>query len=101
MTQEECDALKHGDEIMLVDNIKELAGTEYHITVEECQVYSEGAIYLVEKNNEEKWATENDSWISVQLTNNGDAGHGWPRERWQLANYEPIDMYDLFGMKKD
>ena len=101
MTQEECDALKHGDEIMLVDNIKEVAGNEYSYTVSKSGPYSESAIYLVEKNFEEGWANEDDSWISVQLTNNGDAGHGWPRERWQLANYEPIDMYDLFGMKKD
>ena len=101
MTQEECDALKHGDEIMLVDNIKEVAGSEYSHAVNKSGPYSEGAIYLVEKNNEGKWATENDSWISVQSTNNGDAGHGWPRERWQLANYEPINIYDLFGMEKD
>ena len=100
MTQDEYDALEHGDEIMLVNEIKKVAGLEYVNTVSNNGPYSEGTIYLVEKNNEEEWANNDKSWISVQLNDNGDAGHGWPRERWQLANEEPIDIYELFKMEK-
>ncbi len=90
----EYEAFKPGDEVMLVDNIEEMAGPEWE-TLGAC-IFEKGEIYTVVNQTD----SGNKAWVSIEFTSNGDTGHGWPRERWQFANTETIDIYELFKMEK-
>ena len=101
MTSEEYRDLQHGDEIMLVDDIEEVAGYEWDHLVS--GTYTKDTIYLVDKNETNNRPVD-DGWVAIQKTDSGKVGHGWPYVRWQLVNSISSqnninDMYKLFGME--
>ena len=83
-----------GDKVMLVDNIEEIAGTDWETLTK--GIFEKNEIYTVKEQNEQG----NRPWVSIEETSGGETGHGWPRERWQFANIKSIDIYDLFKMEK-
>ncbi len=99
MTQEEFDNLQDGDEVVLVDNIDEVNHSEWASLDKD--VYTKDAVYKVDMKH-----TSNDSnsnlqpWVGVQLTNDGQTGHGWPMDRWDLYDPKVIDIYARLGMNQ-
>jgi len=91
----EYEAFEPGDEVMLVDNIEDVAGEDWRSLRED--IFRKGEIYIVKKQVNE----DNEIWVSIEKASNGSTNHGWPRERWQFANTEQIDIYELFKMEKD
>ena len=90
----EYEAFEPGDEVILVDNIEDIAGHDWETL--NADIFKKNEVYTVREQVNEG----NKAWVSIEFASNGDTSHGWPRERWQFANTEQIDIYELFKMEK-
>ena len=78
----EYEAFKPGDEVMLVDNIEDVAGHDWETLNKD--IFKKNEIYIVEAQS----GKDRNAWVSIKFASNGETSHGWPRERWQFANIE-------------
>ncbi len=97
MTQEEFDNLQDGDEVVLVDNIYEVNHSEW--TSLDKDTYTKDTVYEVDMKNTSN-TSDGQPWIGVQLTNDGQTGHGWPMDRWDIYDPKVIDIYARLGMNQ-
>jgi len=97
MTQEEYDNLQDGDEIILVDNIEEVNHSEW-VSLDN-RIYTKDTVYNVDIKNTSNTGNSQ-AWIGIQLTNDGQTGHGWPMDRWDIYDPKVIDIYARLGMNQ-
>ncbi len=93
MTEEEYKLLENGDQVMLVDNIRDIAANTRDANVLE-DTFIPGDIYEVLMEE------PSDGWVGIDKNAKGNSNHGWPRERWQLINkHLSNDLYKILGME--